>query len=431
MSLRHIFNYLIFLIGSFYFFLVLRNFYNFKLSLLGLIFLILSPRIFAESFYNNKDIVFLSFFCISTFYGFNFLKQKTLKELIKFSIFSALATGVRLAGLLIPVLIMFFYIIQFNEKNKKKLTKNVILYSLIILFFTYLFYPFVWENPFLIVDAILKFTNFDWSGSVYYFGKYEIAKNMPWHYSIIMIISTSPILVSLLFFFGLYFFFYNFIKNFINLKINDSLICKSNIDILNHFSFYVIFITLFIIIELNSTVYGGWRQIYYIYPSIICFAIYGFNRFINFLKNKDIIYIFTKIYILYLLIILIIYHPYQYVFYNLIFSKFAKNNFEYDYWGVSNYDILKSLDKIKKKDKYKIFIYSVSPYEKSLNLLNQNLRNKYSFSKDIENAEYLVTNHYYQNKIPATEKNYLDKNFNILDEIKINDKVINSIYEKK
>ena len=66
-----------------------------------------------------------------------------------------------------------------------------------------------------------------------------------------------------------------------------------------------------------------------------------------------------------------------------------------------------------------------------MNLLNQNLRNKYSFSKDIENAEYLVTNHYYQNKIPATEKNYLDKNFNILDEIKINDKVINSIYEKK
>ena len=137
--LRHIFNYLIFLIGSFYFFLILRNFYNFKLSLLGLIFLILSPRIFAESFYNNKDIVFLSFFCISTYYGFNFLKQKTLKELIKFSFFSALATGVRLAGLLIPVLIMFFYIIQLNEKNKKELTKNVILYSLIILFFTYLF----------------------------------------------------------------------------------------------------------------------------------------------------------------------------------------------------------------------------------------------------------------------------------------------------
>ena len=100
--LRHFFSYIIFLSGSVYFFLTLRKFYNLEISLIGLFFLVFTPRIFAESFYNNKDLLFLSLFCISNYYGISFFEKKTIKNLIKFGIFSGLAVGSRLAGLIIP-----------------------------------------------------------------------------------------------------------------------------------------------------------------------------------------------------------------------------------------------------------------------------------------------------------------------------------------
>ena len=67
--LRHFFNFLIFYISTIFFFLLLKKRFSTNLSIIGLIFLILSPRIFADSFYNNKDLVFLSLFIIGIFFN--------------------------------------------------------------------------------------------------------------------------------------------------------------------------------------------------------------------------------------------------------------------------------------------------------------------------------------------------------------------------
>ena len=40
---------------------------------------------------------------------------------------------------------------------------------------------------------------------------------------------------------------------------------------------------------------------------------------------------------------LIIFHPYQYVYFNLLFEKNANKLFEIDYWGVANKDALKNI----------------------------------------------------------------------------------------
>ena len=59
--IRHFFNYLIFFISVYYFFVIIKTRYKSLISaILGAAFLIISPRIFAESFYNSKDVLFLS-----------------------------------------------------------------------------------------------------------------------------------------------------------------------------------------------------------------------------------------------------------------------------------------------------------------------------------------------------------------------------------
>ena len=59
--LRHLLNFLIFFVSAVFFFkLLLNRFSNVFISLIGTSFFILSPRIYGNSFYNNKDIIFLS-----------------------------------------------------------------------------------------------------------------------------------------------------------------------------------------------------------------------------------------------------------------------------------------------------------------------------------------------------------------------------------
>ena len=429
--LRHFFNHIIFLCSIYYFYLLLRKIYNFELSIIGTSFLIFTPRIFAESFYNSKDLIFLSLMIISTYYGFIYLKSKNILSLLKFAIFSGLATGSRLAGLMIPFFILFFSIINFQEKNKLDLFKNSVIYIISIIVCVIIFYPYLWQNPLLITDAINKISNFDWSGSVFYLGNYEIAKNMPWHYSIITIFATTPLVIVFLFLFGLLLNLTKFTNNFLNIDKNNTLLWKSDEEIINLLSLLIIFSTLFIIIELKSTIYGGWRQIYFIYPSIIIISIFSLNKiYIYFKKNNNILllvllFIFSQIYWI------VKNHPYQYIYYNNLFSKKVNTNFELDYWGVSNYDILKKLTELKKRKIYKIYIYSISPYSNSLSLFDEKMSKKFLFTDDINSAEFIVTNHYYQSKNPIVEAKKLQNNFKLLSEINTNGIIINSIYEKK
>ena len=76
--LRHFFNFLIIFISSIYFYKILENRFSKKsIIFLGVLLYISSPRIFADSFYNNKDIVFLSFVTISSYYYFKLLDNLT------------------------------------------------------------------------------------------------------------------------------------------------------------------------------------------------------------------------------------------------------------------------------------------------------------------------------------------------------------------
>ena len=73
---RHLINFILFFIGSIFFFkLLLNRFSNYLIAILGTLFFVLSPRIYGSSFFNNKDIVFLSLTAIALYYCFKSLEK--------------------------------------------------------------------------------------------------------------------------------------------------------------------------------------------------------------------------------------------------------------------------------------------------------------------------------------------------------------------
>ena len=47
-------------------------------------------------------------------------------------------------------------------------------------------------------------------------------------------------------------------------------------------------------------------------------------------------------------------------------------------------------------NEYKIYSYSVSPYQQSTLLLNDIDKKKFKFTNNIKDADFIISNHYYQ-----------------------------------
>ena len=123
--IRHLFNFLIFFTSTIFFYLILRKRFSKKLCVVGLLFLILSPRIFAESFYNMKDLIFLSFFIISIFFAINFLDKSSYKNLFYSTLSCSFVISTKVIGVIVPFVVLVFFIFEMID-DANNLKKNII-----------------------------------------------------------------------------------------------------------------------------------------------------------------------------------------------------------------------------------------------------------------------------------------------------------------
>ena len=439
---RHYLISLTFFLGSIFFYLTLRIFFSKNISLLGTLIFIIHPRIFAQSFYNSKDIIFLVFFCISNFFLIKYFLKQNIKNIFLLSLSISVAICIRPMAIIIPFLFIFFFIMQNFEKSKYRNFILLIPFLLFVTFFTILFWPYLWDDPLKIFEVLKSMSKFRFVGEVFFNGEYFVAKYMPWYYLPITILITTPIFYILLFIIGLFIVIKILGKNLFNLENTKENIWKNELELFLLYSLLIVFLPIFLVIELKATVYTGWRQIYFIYPSIIFVCVYGLDCILKYKKFKNYIYSLVFFSILINFYSLVKNHPYQYTFYNLLITNKNLKNFELDYYGVSNLKILKKISLLSKKNVNKIYVFSVNPYKLSLNLLSEKKKKNYLFVNNIEDADFIITNHYYQDhyykekdylesRHPSYIEEYLNNNFKLVYEIKSNNVRINSIYRKK
>ena len=143
---RHLLNYTYFIIGVFFFYkLIKKRFSGNFLPVLASLMLVLTPRVFGDSFHNNKDIIFLTFFIISIYYYFESIDKNSLKNILFLSLFSAIATSTRIFGIILPLGISFIFVLSLiSNKSEFKNTKFIFLYLFFFLLFLILHWPFLW-----------------------------------------------------------------------------------------------------------------------------------------------------------------------------------------------------------------------------------------------------------------------------------------------
>tara|TARA_B100000035_G_C21015996_1_gene561846 strand:- start:461 stop:2092 length:1632 start_codon:yes stop_codon:yes gene_type:complete len=434
---RHFFTFLIFYISLIFFFLILKKRFNSHLfGILGVLFLFISPRIFAQSFYNSKDIIFMSLNIINLYYGIRYLENSNLKNGIYFSIASGLSVGSRILGIYLPILICIFKIIQILRSNiliKEQFLKLFQIF-LLILMFIYIFWPYLWADP--IINFYKAFINIGvHQVGIYNFflGNYIPVEFVPWNYSFIWIAITTPISYIILFLIGIGIFFKRIVNRLF--KIDEKSVYndlwrgdKEKIDILFFLNLVIPLVT---IIILHSSIYTGWRHIFFLYPSIIFFTIYSI-KIIRIYYIKNLVFFLSLSFLIISPTVLWMYknHPFQYVYFNSIFKKNFNEYFDADYWGVTNYHALKYiLNSNKEKNLFYVGIIGKGDLNISRSFLTSKEKEKIIITEDINKAEYLIDSYSRWDAMKISKNELLNNNqFKNYYDIKINEVPINSIY---
>ena len=347
-------------------------------------FFILSPRIYGNSFFNNKDLVFLSLVTITLYYCFKSLDKLSYKNLLIFSTLAALCTSHRILGFFIPISFFIFFLLSVlsNTKNLKDLPSITFFFIFYVLFLI-LFWPLLWADPFENFSlAFNYFSAIPLTIKMLFDGSYVGTDLLPYNYIFIWVLITTPLLYVIFFLIGYVQMFKRFFLKFLNVREKNfySDLWRGSKEKKDLFILFNITSIIVYFVSFNVSLYTGWRQIYFLNIFIIYISIYAFYRIDLKIKSLSKTKAHFGVIILYLIFVaykMISYHPYQNIYFNSMFNNNAHKKFEVDYWGLSGRKFLEEILILEKNKKIiTIGVASWLPLERSVKLLDKKDRSR-------------------------------------------------------
>lgn len=403
---RHLLNFAIFAAGVHALYqLASRRFASWKMGLLAALMLVLSPRLFGESFYNSKDLIFLSVFCIGLNSLVALITMPTIGRAIAHGIITALVIDTRSIGIVLPALsiVYFFYGQIIARSSTRKSLIIFFVYGVTLFIFVTIFWPFLWTNPIgHFLETLGKFSKWGTTQvAVLYLGDlYQIQKaSLPWHYVFVWIGVTTPVV---------YLVFW-----FVGIGLTGWQLIQSKLTVLKDANYLqdLLFISaslgpIVTIVLLHSVIYDGWRHLYFIYPAFLLISLKAIHRTLHSaILGTKIKQIFLAIFTLYLGSLgfwMITNHPNQNIFFNTLAGKNWKAQFDVDYWGLSTRQALEEIARIDNRAKILIYAGSVMSLSDSLKILAPEIRARFEVTTDLDTANYIISN--YRNNLTDYSK---------------------------
>lgn len=389
---RHLLNFLVFFVGLIALYqLSFRRFRSRLIGAITVLLMLLSPRFFAESFYNTMDLVFLALFTIALNTTIEYLLKPNIRNVIICAITCGLAIDMRITGIALPIMIVSVNILQTLRGSIiwQDASKNILIFSAVICIVIITFWPWLWAQPLHNFFYALKvLSKIPVNLNLLYFGQIIPVTNIPWHYPLVWIGITTPILYLLLFFVG-------FISTTINFLQRNFQLWQSNNELQDWLFWAIFFCPLIAVITLHSVLYDGWRHLYFVYPAFLLIATKGIVIVWNFFKSTALK--FTLISLVSLNLVGIVFwmiqaHPLQNVFFNSLMPHEWKSRFEVDYWGLSAKQGLEYIAKIDDRELIEILPGGLMNLDLASKILDPNIANRFKLAIDSSSYDYLITN---------------------------------------
>ena len=334
---RHLLIHLVFLLGGVACYrLVFGLFDNRLLAVFALLLFLLHPRLYAHSFFNSKDIPFASMFMVALLLVQRAFHKDTVWAFVVLGLGVGVLTNLRIMGLvLVPVVVALragdWWVGATSGRHSVRTTGAFVGASAVTL---YVLSPYLWANPLEFGDALTMLAHHPNMQPLRFQGQVLFPDTLPLDYVATWFTITTPPVVLLFGLLGIGGVVYGVLTR------SGALVHDPRLR------FGVVLVGCFVgpilaVMVVSAHIYGGWRQLYFLYAPFSLLAVYGLRGVTAGCRRRRLrvggyglagfglgLVVFEMIRI----------HPYQEVYFNRLVDRTTPESLraQYDvaYWGV-------------------------------------------------------------------------------------------------
>ena len=338
---RHLCTFLVSWVGVLALFGLGRQRYgDWRTGLLAAGLLVLSPRLFGEFFYNDKDAVFMALSTVATYTTVRFVERPSWRWAGLHALACALAIDVRQMAVLWPLATLVLLAWrsargEYPAGSAGRRLGAVGLYSVGLAALVVAFWPYLWDAPWEhFRQAFENMQHFRWDGVLLYQGELISSLQLPWHYPLVWPLITTPLLQLGLLACGLVVLVRQLARRGVVLyqrhtrEWQDLLFAGLGLG------------PVLAVILFHSVLYDGWRQLYFVYPSLLLVALRGLVALWQALPTRvawprQVALAVLLVGALSSAVQIVWMYPLQSLYFNALTGSEVRQRFEQDYWGIS------------------------------------------------------------------------------------------------
>lgn len=360
MWILHLYTFVLFFSGVLALYYLCRKLFDsWKMGILAALMLYMTPRIFADGHYNNKDMVLLVFAIITITAGVYLIEHPKYQYAVLLGLAGAVAMNTKIAGAWFYGMMGFGYLFTlFFKKDWNRRTVLIGITAIVsFLFWYYLLTPAMWSGPIAYIRYCLSAANdfTRWDNDILYNGLlYKNSVNpLPKTYLLKMIGITTPVAILGLLACGCVSLCIRVFLTAMNRFRKDKSGKKA---VLGKKDWYILFITFLWVFPLvyavisGTRVYNGWRHFYFIYGAMVVSAAYGAEEVYRLLvrgadacRVKRCCYAVAAATAVFYAVGLVWNYPYHFAYYNILAGSAVEDRYELDYWNVAALHVLRQI----------------------------------------------------------------------------------------
>lgn len=346
---RHLLTHLFFLAGGlFAYLLACRLFPGRLLALFVMAFFLLHPRLYAHSFLNTKDIPFLVLFVAALFFARRAFKKDALGAFALLGVVVGALVNIRITGVIlfaaVPAMRVLDFALAREWAERKRILVTTGSFALAGGLTTYALLPYLWADPIgRFAEWWTTLSNHPFAPPQLFRGEVYLSSDLPADYLPVWIAITSPPFAALLGCVGAAAILLRGAARSATALRNTRL--RFALLILGCF-----FGPILAVILLDSNMYTGWRQAYFLWAPFSLLAAFGLRWLASALKRARLggaVYGAAGAGLAATLISMSLIHPNQDVAFTFLADRVAperlRTQYVMDYWGHSTRQALEWL----------------------------------------------------------------------------------------
>ena len=316
---RHFLTHLFFAIsGIFCYLLVYRLFNNRLIAVLAMALFLVHPRIYAHSFFNTKDLPFLSMFMITLYVMHRSFQKKTVLAFILLGVMVGILVNLRIMGITLFAIILIWQALDLIRTEGARRAQVLNAAGLFILFSVLTVYatiPYLWsDTPGRVFDMFATLSRHPQESYQLFMGEPIFSREIPREYLPVWFVITTPPLLLLAGLLGMGALCLGAVRNPRMLQ-RDRLL-RFGLLVLACFTVPVLAVVL-----LRPTLFDGWRHLYFLHAPFTILAAFGLHGLVSaFTLNhvRRAAYVLAGIGVIVTIVSMVRIYPYQGSYFNLL-----------------------------------------------------------------------------------------------------------------